>query len=124
MDGPGALDPGSHEYKFSFKNVDLDVDSYNGISIDVEYQVWAEMKVQGQLMVYSVKTKSNFEVKNVRQDDQICSNLESSKIEDPRLRFTYSGFRDLPRPTAFEFYLHKTHLNIERDFISGYILLK
>ena len=56
LDGPGVLDSGSHEYKFSFKNVDLDVDSYNGISMDVEYQVWAEMKVQGQLMVYSVKT--------------------------------------------------------------------
>lgn len=70
LDGPGILEPDSYKYNFSFKNVDLDVDSYCGISIDVEYQVWAEMKVQGQLMVYSVKNKSNFSVKNVRKQSE------------------------------------------------------
>ena len=35
MAGPGQLQQGTYDYRFQFKSVDLDVDSYCGISMDV-----------------------------------------------------------------------------------------
>ena len=43
MEGPGQLQQGTFDYRFSFKNVDLDVDSYYGIALDVRFEVSAEM---------------------------------------------------------------------------------
>jgi transposase len=43
MDGPGELKQGTFDYRFNFKNVDLDVDSYCGIALDVRFEVSAEM---------------------------------------------------------------------------------
>ena len=43
LDGPGTLTAGTFDYRFQFKNVDLDVDSYCGIVLDVKYEVYAEM---------------------------------------------------------------------------------
>ena len=43
LDGPGTLSAGTFDYKFQFKNVDLEIDSYLGIALDVRFEVAAEM---------------------------------------------------------------------------------
>ena len=55
LDGPGSLSQGTFDYRFNFKNVDLDVDSYLGIALDVRYEVYAEMIYEGSVMNYTVR---------------------------------------------------------------------
>ena len=64
LDGPGQLQQGTFDYRFSFKNVDLDVDSYCGIALDVRFEVSAEMVYQGSMMNYTVKDTRIFKVRN------------------------------------------------------------
>lgn len=64
MDGPGKLNQGTFDYRFNFKNVDLDVDSYCGIALDVRFEVSAEMVYQGSVMNYTVRDTRIFQVRN------------------------------------------------------------
>jgi hypothetical protein len=43
LEGPGTLQPGNFDYRFNFKNVDLDSDTYCGIALDLRFEVLAEM---------------------------------------------------------------------------------
>jgi hypothetical protein len=54
LEGPGNLQPGLFDFPFTFKNVDMDTDSYFGISLDVVWSVSAEMVYQGNVMNYTV----------------------------------------------------------------------
>lgn len=68
LDGPGTLSQGTFDYKFQFKNVDLDVDSYQGIVLDVKFEVTAEMVYEGSMMNYTVKDTRIFQVRNSKLD--------------------------------------------------------
>jgi hypothetical protein len=54
LEAPGNLQPGNFDFSFSFKNLDFEVDSYEGIAIAVVFEVKAEMRCQGNLMNYNV----------------------------------------------------------------------
>lgn len=60
LDGPGSLSAGTFDYQFSFKNVDLDIDSYCGIALDVRFEVVSEMVYEGSVMNYTVKDSRIF----------------------------------------------------------------
>ena len=61
---PGRAETGSYDYAFSFKNLDLEIDSYIGISIDVQYSVNAIITYAGHMMMYTATTSENFGVSN------------------------------------------------------------
>ena len=44
LEAPGTLQPGNFDFSFSFKGLDFEVDSYDGISISVVFEVNAEMR--------------------------------------------------------------------------------
>jgi hypothetical protein len=48
----GRLECGVYDFAFSFKNLDLEIDSYDGISLDVQYSIYAEMTYAGNMMKY------------------------------------------------------------------------
>ena len=48
----GHLESGVYDYAFSFKNLDLEIESYDGIDLDVLYSVNAEMTYAGNVMKY------------------------------------------------------------------------
>ena len=50
---PGELMDGRYEFSFNFKNVDLDLDSYCGIAMDVRFEVTAVMEYEGAMMNYT-----------------------------------------------------------------------
>ena len=52
MEISGHLECGVYDYAFSFKNLDLEIESYNGIDLDVQYSVNAEMTYAGNVMKY------------------------------------------------------------------------
>jgi hypothetical protein len=54
LEAPGSLQSGMFDYAFNFKNVDMETDSYDGISLEVVWSVNAEMVYKGNLMNYSV----------------------------------------------------------------------
>jgi hypothetical protein len=60
----GRLESGVHDYAFSFKNLDLEIDSYDGISIDVQYCINAEMTYAGNMMNYLATASEPFSVSN------------------------------------------------------------
>lgn len=64
----GRLEEGSYDFAFSFKNIDLDTDSYLGIDLQVEYSCSAEMIYTGSMMKYKCKTKEVFAVNNFSQE--------------------------------------------------------
>ena len=43
LEPPGNLLRGLYDFKFNFKNVDMDTDSYNGIALNVVWSVNAEL---------------------------------------------------------------------------------
>jgi Vacuolar protein sorting-associated protein 26 len=43
----GRLEKGTYDYPFSFKNIELEMDSYNGIALNVDYSVTVEMVYTG-----------------------------------------------------------------------------
>ena len=53
LDRPGTRMPGTFDYRFQFKNVDMDVDSYSGILLDVRFEVAAEMVYEGSISNYT-----------------------------------------------------------------------
>lgn len=53
-----------YDFAFSFKNLDLEIDSYDGISLDVQYSVFAEMTYVGSMMKYKAATNEPFSVSN------------------------------------------------------------
>ena len=132
LDGPGTLSSGTFDYRFQFKNVDLDVDSYYGIVLDVKYEVYAEMIYQGSVMNYTVKTTQIFSVRNNRDQASQAKDGEASEADKlqmqqtrtPRLRIEFQGFRDCPKPVHMELYLHQTNLNIDRESLTGYLRMK
>ena len=73
LDGPGTLQQGTFDYKFQFKNVDLDVDSYSGIALDVKFEVTAEMVYEGSMMNYTVKDQRIFHVRNSQRQIKTAS---------------------------------------------------
>ena len=60
LDGPGTLQRGTFDYQFAFKNVDLDVDTYSGIVLDVRFEVTAEMVYEGSVMNYTARDQLFF----------------------------------------------------------------
>ena len=60
LDGPGTLQRGTFDYQFAFKNVDLDVDTYSGIVLDVRFEVTAEMIYEGSVMNYTARDQLFF----------------------------------------------------------------
>ncbi len=73
MDGPGELKQGTFDYRFNFKNVDLDVDSYCGIALDVRFEVSAEMVYKGSVMNYTVRDTRIFQVRNSKPQEASAS---------------------------------------------------
>lgn len=65
LEGPGTLSEGSFDFAFFFKNVDLETDTYCGISMDVIFEVVAEMSYQGSVMNHLVEERVSFRVRNV-----------------------------------------------------------
>lgn len=55
VDGPNTLEKGTFDFKFAFKNVDMETDTYCGIILDVTWTVQAEMVYKGSVMNYTVK---------------------------------------------------------------------
>lgn len=53
-----------YDFAFSFKNLDLEIDSYDGISLDVQYSIYAEMTYAGNMMKYSATATEHFSVSN------------------------------------------------------------
>lgn len=53
---------------FNFKNMELSQDSYNGISMDLNYYVKVEMVYQGSLMKYTMEAIKPFMVRNHKED--------------------------------------------------------
>ena len=49
---------------------------------------------------------------------------EIAKIECPRLKIDFCGFRATEKPCKIEVYLHNTNLHIDRDQITGYIRMR
>ncbi len=43
----GNLEKGTYDYPFTFKSIELEMDSYNGIALNVDYSVTAEMVYTG-----------------------------------------------------------------------------
>ena len=54
MDGPGELKQGTFDYRFNFKNVDLDVDSYCGIALDVRFDTVDVGRMRGFCRIQSL----------------------------------------------------------------------
>jgi hypothetical protein len=69
LEMPGRLEEGSYDFAFSFKTIDLEVDSYLGVDLQVEYSCSAEMVYTGSMMKYTCKSKEVFAVINY-QDKQ------------------------------------------------------
>lgn len=67
LEAPGNLQPGLYDFAFTFKNVDLDTDSYLGIALEVIWSVNAEMVYKGNLMNYTVADEQVFCVRNSKQ---------------------------------------------------------
>jgi hypothetical protein len=64
LEMPGRIDAGSYDFPFSFKNVDLEIETHQGIAMLVNYSVDAEMIQVGNMMNYTCKTRSGFSVCN------------------------------------------------------------
>ena len=118
LDGPGSLQQGTFDYRFQFKNVDFDVDSYSGIALDLRFEVQAEMIYEGSVMNYTVKDTRIFMVRNGLNNNQVKeqpasestqeASTEESKeasstavvniIPNPRLKIDFCGFRANDKP--------------------------
>ena len=64
----GRLEEGCYDFAFTFKNMDLEIDSYLGIGLNVEYSVSAEMVYTGSMMKYTTKCKEIFAVSNYTKE--------------------------------------------------------
>lgn len=108
LEAPGNLQPGLYDFKFNFKNVDMDTDSYNGIALDVVWSVVAEMVYLGNLMNYTVSDEQVFTVRNNKQPakDPEVSQLKKQRLADeigkPMTSIEFVGMRDLQKPLKFE----------------------
>lgn len=127
LDGPGQLTSGTFDYQFNFKNVDLDIDSYAGINLDVRFEVVAEMVYEGSVMNYTVNDSRIFQVRNSKQqlaavatgnnseENKDEAVVEKEMVTAPKLKIDFHGFRASEKPCVVEVYLHNTHLHIDRD---------
>ena len=79
LDGPGTLMPGTFDYKFQFKNVDMDVDSYTGILLDVRFEVQAEMMYEGSISNYTAIDSRIFQVRNTKNTTPITTTTTGSE---------------------------------------------
>ena len=57
LEMPGRITEGSYDFPFSFKSVDLEIESHIGIAMIVEYSVTAELIQVGSMMNYTCKNK-------------------------------------------------------------------
>ena len=64
LEGPGNLTPGSFDFSFLFKSLDFEADSYNGIDLDVVFEVAASMVYMGSMINYTVTDRVILQVKN------------------------------------------------------------
>ena len=107
---PGSLDQGSYDFPFSFKSLDLDIDSYVGVGLSVEYSVSAQMLYAGSMMKYTCKHKEAFAVKNY------------TKSPPPQAVYKMGVTLNLIAPPAtLKLHINSTELNCETDWISGWI---
>lgn len=105
---PGKLDQGSYDFPFSFKNIDLEIDTYIGVGLSVEYSVSAQMFYAGSMMKYTCKQKEPFAVKNYLKPAS----------EVARMGVTLS----MQSPAAsVKLHIDQTELNCETEWISGWI---
>lgn len=123
LDGPGTLAAGSFDYQFAFKNVDLDVNSYCGIALDVRYEVVATMVYQGSMMNYTAQDTQIFKVRNSTLTEEE-KNKESTAVMEPEMQIEFQGFRGREKPCSVELYLQRTSFNIDKDIIVGHINMK
>ena len=65
---PGYIDEGEYDFSFSFKNVDLEIESYLGVDLVVEYSCSAEMVYTGSMMKYTCRTNEIFAVSNYQRE--------------------------------------------------------
>jgi hypothetical protein len=103
LEAPGNLQPGLYDFKFNFKNVDMDTDTYNGIALNVVWSVNAEMVYQGNLMNYTVSDEQVFTVRNSKQTNkevkaegtQPKKAKLANEIGKPSTSIEFVGMRDL-----------------------------
>jgi len=127
LEAPGNMQPGLYDFAFAFKNVEMECDTYRGISLDVVWSVNAEMVYQGNLMNYTVADEQIFQVRNCKlkeaQKEEVRKRL-CNEIVKPSFTLEFQGMRDLQKPMKFEIQVQSTHLNIDRDQILGSFTLK
>jgi hypothetical protein len=106
---PGRLDQGSYDFPFSFKSLDLDIDSYVGVGLSVEYSVSAQMLYAGSMMKYTCKHKEAFAVKNYTKPPQAAVYKMGVTLNQ------------IASPATLKLHINSTELNCETDWISGWI---
>jgi hypothetical protein len=111
VEQPGKLEQGSYEFPFTFKNLDLAIDSYIGVGLSVEYSVNAVMIYTGSMMKYTCKNRQAFSVRNYSRD-----NLKSEMVQ-PSVKFVMQGHPSVTLEVKYD----KTRLNCETDWVSGWV---
>jgi hypothetical protein len=71
-----------------------------------------------------VRNSKSLSIASEENKEQPASETPSVVIEAPRLKIDFQGFRASEKPCVMELYLHKTHLHIDRDQITGYLHMK
>ena len=107
---PGTFAPGEYDFPFSFKNVDLDIESHCGIDLVVEYCCTAEMIYFGNLKKYTCAAKEIFSVASYSKQPQ----NEGASV---RLTMAAEGL-DL------QLLINSNNLNMETDWICGWVRAK
>lgn len=74
--------------------MDLDVDSYYGIVLDVKFEVYAEMSYEGTMMNYTAMTRQVFSVRNNRDklalgDEKETKDSTIEPVRAPRLKIEF-----------------------------------
>lgn len=107
---PGTFAAGEYDFPFSFKNVDLDIESHSGIDLVVEYCCTAEMVYVGNLKKYTCATKEVFSVASYSKQQQ-------SAGASVRLTMEAEGL-------SLQLHIDSSNLNMETDWICGWVRAK
>lgn len=127
---------------FNFKNMELSQDTYNGISMELNYYLKVEMVYQGNLMKYTMEAVKSFIVRNHRED-VIAHELEYKNenknnsnnqinydlIEQfkPNVTIEYEAYKtgnSAKRDLLMQLAIDSTYLNLDRDCVGGWIKVK
>ena len=61
--------------------MDLDVDTYSGVLLDVRFEVMAEIVYEGSMMNYTVQDTIIFQVRNSKQIKNVATTTPCSSEE-------------------------------------------